>query len=208
MEVSEHVTREADETYDAIYDHTRSTLSSTIDQVGTASLGVPYPGLWFAFQYAEDLQTAMLERIAMSVTACEEYGRTRTVQGVSMISALGLLHVGDKYQNLSFDPDKMFKRRKDVLARAVEVEVDMLDFFDLGGLLEQQEKVVGTGMAMTVLASLGNRVFGGVGWLDGAFSAVRLVGSHHLRRMLVPGIIAAGKPDLDLFVKWNADNKL
>jgi hypothetical protein len=48
-------------------------------------------------------------------------------------------------------------------------------------------------MAMTVIGTLGTRAIGGVGWVDGAFGAVKVVGSKNLRRMIVPGIIAASK---------------
>lgn len=193
IEVSDQVDRDLDVACADVYNHTRDELSRTIDQVGGANLGVNYPGIWSAFQYAEDLKGAMLDQIAASVRACEDYGRARSVQGVSTIKTLGLLHIGDEYQNLTFKSDMMFQRRKDALARSVETEVDLLDFFDIGGLWERQEKVVGTGMAMTVVGTLGTRAIGGVGWLDGAFGAARVLGSKNLQRLVIPGIVAAGK---------------
>jgi mitofusin len=110
-----------------------------------------------------------------------------------MMKSLGLLHVGDSYQNMTFRADAMFQRRKDALARSVDTEVELWDFFDVSGLWERQEKVVGTGMAMTVLGTLGTRAIGGVGWVDGAFGAVKVMGSRNLRRMVVPGLVAASK---------------
>jgi mitofusin 2 len=193
IEVSDQVDKDVDLTCTDVYNHTRDELSRTIKHVGDANHGVEYPGLWSAFQYAEDLKVVMLDQIAASVKTCEDYGRARSIQGVSMIKSLGLLHIGDEYQNLAFRSDMMFQRRKDALARSVDTEVEMLDFFDFGGLWERQEKMVGTGMAMTVVGTLGTRAIGGVGWVDGAFGAARVVGSRNLRRLIVPGIVAAGE---------------
>ncbi|KAL9624157.1 MAG: hypothetical protein Q9160_001679 [Pyrenula sp. 1 TL-2023] len=189
-EISEQLDKEADASCTDVYDHTRSTLSTTISQVGETNLGVEYPGLFSAFQFAEDLKQAMLDQIAQSVASCEDYGRAKCVRGVSMMKSLGLLHVGNEFETLNFRADKMFQRRKDALARTVETEVEIWDFFDIGGLWERQEKVVGTGMAMTVIGTLGSRAVGGVGWVDGVFGAVRVMGSNNLRRMVIPSMIA------------------
>lgn len=194
IEVSDQVDKDVDAACTDVYNHTRDELSRTINHVGDANLGVEYPGIWSAFQYAEDLKAAMLDQIAASVKVCEDYGRARSVQGVSMIKSLGLLHVGDEYHHLAFRSDMMFQRRKDALTRSVDTDVEMLDFFDLGGLWERQEKVVGTGMAMTVIGTLGTRAIGGFGWVDGAFGAARVMGSRNLRHLILPGIVAAGKP--------------
>lgn len=192
-EVSEQVEKSIDDTCTDVYDHTRSTLSDIIANVGTSDLGVEYPGLLSAFQFAEDLKVAMLDQISASVTSCEAYGRTRSVQGVSMIKSLGLLHVGNEYENLQFRADMMFQRRKDAIARQVQTEVDFMDFFDIASLWERQEKVAGTSMALTVAGVVGGRALGGVGWIDGVFGAVKVVGHRNLRRMIVPGIVAAGE---------------
>jgi mitofusin len=191
--VADQVEKDIDEKCTDVYNHSRSTLSNTIANVGDQNLGVEYPGLWSAFQYAEDVKLAMLDQIASSVRNCEDYGRAQSVQGVSMMKSLGLLHVGDSYQNMTFRADAMFQRRKDALARSVDTEVELWDFFDVAGLWERQEKVVGTGMAMTVIGTLGTRAIGGVGWVDGAFGAVKVMGSRNLRRMILPGIVAASK---------------
>lgn len=193
VEVSDEVDKDVDIACADVYNHTRSGLSRTIGHVGEADLGVNYPGIWSAFQYAEDLKIAMLDQITTSVRSCEDYGRARSVQGVSMIKSLGLLHIGDEYRNLTFRSDMMFQRRKDALARSVDAEVEMLDFFDVVGLWERQEKVVGTGMAMTVVGTLGTRAIGGIGWVDGVFGAAKVMGSRSLRRLIIPGVLATGK---------------
>jgi mitofusin 2 len=191
--VSEQVEKEIDSTATEVYNHTRSKLSSTIANVGKEDHGVEYPGLWSAYQYAEDLRIAMLEQISAAVATCENYGRARTVQGVNMVKSLGLLHIGDSYDNLNFAADKMFQRRKDALVRSVDTDVEFWDFFDITSLWERQEKTVGTGLALTVAGTLGTRVVGGVGWVDGAFGAAKVIGSRNLRRLAVPGVVAAGK---------------
>lgn len=192
--VAEDLEKSIDESCDDVYDHTRTTLTNAISRVAEADLGVAYPGFLAAFQFAEDLKLAMLDQISASVTECEHYARAKTVQGVNSIQSLGLLHVGeDKFANINFRADMMFKRRRDALARQVNTEIELSDFFDIASLWERQEKVAGTGMAMTVVGVLGGRAFGGVGWIDGALGAVRVVGANNLRRMIIPGVVAAGK---------------
>ncbi|KAK2767043.1 mitofusin [Arachnomyces sp. PD_36] len=190
--VAEDLNKSIDETCDDVYDHTRSTLTSAISHVAEADLGVQYPGFLAAFQFAEDLKLAMLDQISASVTNCEHYARAKAVQGVNSIQSLGILHVGeDKFANINFRADMMFKRRRDALARQVNTEIELSDFFDIASLWERQEKVAGTGMAMTVVGVLGGRAFGGVGWIDGALGAVRVLGTNNMRRLMIPGIVAA-----------------
>ncbi|EXJ84005.1 mitofusin [Capronia epimyces CBS 606.96] len=189
--IAEQIEKEIDSTSTDVYNYTRSTLSSTIANVGREDHGVEYPGLFSAFQYAEDLRIAMLGQISAAVTSCETYGRSKSVEGVSMIKSLGLLHVGDSYERLNFQADKMFQRRKDALVRSVDTDVEIWDFFDVAGLWERQEKTVGTGLALTVVGTVGSRAIGGVGWVDGVFGAAKIIGSRNLRRLVVPGVVAA-----------------
>lgn len=205
VSVAEQVEKEIDSTSTEVYNHTRSTLSSTIAGVGREDHGVEYPGLFSAFQYAEDLRIAMLEQISATVANCETYGRAKTVQGVSMVKSLGLLHVGNSYENLNFAADKMFQRRKDALVRSVDTEVELWDFFDVAGLWERQEKTVGTGLALTIAGTVGTRAIGGVGWVDGAFGAAKVIGSRNLRRLALPGVVAAGK-SLSLLISTHRAN--
>lgn len=188
--VTEKLNKDVESTTSDVYDHTRSTLAATINNVGQEDLGIEYPGLFSAFQYAEDLRIAMLDSISASVKNCEEYGRAKTVTGVSMIKSLGLLHVGESYEQLSFRADMMFQRKKDALVRTVDTDVEIMDFFDVAGLWERQEKALGTGLAVTVAGTLGTRAIGGLGWVDGAYGAFRMLGSHNLRRLALPAAMA------------------
>jgi mitofusin len=194
VELDVQVEKYIDDSCEDVYNHTRSTLSNTIARVSEADLGVEYPGIFSAFQYAEDLKLAMLEQISASASACEDYARTKTVDGVDAVQKIGLLHVGDKFAPLNFRADMMFRRsRRHTFAKQVETEVELLDFFDIAGIWERQEKVAGTGMAMTAVTVLGGRAFGGISWVDSMFSAAKFLGPNTLRRLLLPGIVAAGE---------------
>ena len=192
-EVSDDIDRTIEATCKDIYDHTRSTLIDAIAQAADEELGVPYPGLLNAFQYADDIKEAILSQISASVTTCEEHARRKTVEGVNSIKQLGLLHLGDEYTDLSFRSDVMFRRKRDILARQVEIETELWDFFDWSTILQRQEKYAGTGMALTVITAVGGRAFGGFGWVDGALGAAKIVGNNNLRRLIIPGVIATSK---------------
>ncbi|CAP95241.1 mitofusin [Penicillium rubens] len=192
-ELAEGVHKAIDESCNDVYDHTRSTLTNTITRVSDADLGVEYPGLFSAFQYAEELKLAMLDQIASSVNDCENYAREKTVQGVGFIQNIGLLHIGeDKFTPLNFRADAMFRRgRRHTFGRQIDTEVELWDFFDIASLWERQEKMAGTGVAMTAVTVLGGRALGGFSWVDSALSAVRVIGPNNMRRLFFPGILAA-----------------
>ena len=192
-EVSDDVDKNIEETCSSTYKDTRTILSKAITQVAEADLGVPYPGLMSAFQYAEDIKMAMLDQISAAVTLCEEKAKAKTVTSVNTIKSMGILHLGDEYSELTFNSEKMFRGRRDLLAREVDFEVNLADFFDISGLWDKQEKVAGTGMALTVASVVGGRVMGGFGWVDGALGAVKVMGAQNMRRMIVPGIVATSK---------------
>ncbi|KAJ5269161.1 hypothetical protein N7505_004919 [Penicillium chrysogenum] len=192
-ELAEGVHKAIDESCNDVYDHTRSTLTNTITRVSDADLGVEYPGLFSAFQYAEELKLAMLDQIASSVNDCENYAREKTVQGVGFIQNIGLLHIGeDKFTPLNFRADAMFRRgRRHTFGRQIDTEVELWDFFDIASLWERQEKMAGTGVAMTAVTVLGGRALGGFSWVDSALSAVKVIGPNNMRRLFFPGILAA-----------------
>jgi replication fork clamp-binding protein CrfC len=177
-----------------VYSHTRDTLNTSISHASEQHLLVQYPGLLSAYRYADDLKAAMLEEIAATVDRCEEFARAQTINGFNMIKNLGVVHLPDNPIPFTIQADRMFRKRKDALARQVDVEIEVWDFFDIAGLWERQEKVAGTGMAVTVAGVLGSRMVGGFGWVDGALGAARFMGPNNLRRLVIPGLIATGKP--------------
>lgn len=192
-QASDNLDQSMEDAASNVYSFSRDTLNTTIGEVSQRDLGVQYPGLWDSFQYAEEILSAMVQEISDSVGSCEEYARAKTGEGVNSIKSLGLLHLGDAFIDLHFQSDKMLRRKKDALARQVDVDIDMWDFFDFAGLWERQEKVAGTSMAVTVAGVLGGRMIGGVGWIDSALSAMRIVGVNNLRKVFIPGLLATGK---------------
>lgn len=192
-EADETVANQIEGTAADVYALARNTLTSSINNVGRSNLGVQYPGLLGAYSYADDLKDAMLNQITETVRWCEERGREKTVQGVSAIKSLGLLHLGNQYADLTFRSEKMFKSRRDALARQVDFETEVWDFFDFPGIWERQEKVAGTSMAVTVAGVVGGRMLGGVGWVNGALTATKVVGADNVRRMIIPSMILVGK---------------
>lgn len=192
QETADQVDRTIEDTTTSVYNYTRRTLTDAITRAGEHTHNVPYPGLFGAFDFADDIKSAILSHISRSVQVCEEYARSEAVSGVNVIKQLGILHVGDEFQNLNFRADVMFSRKRDALARQVDVQTEFWDFVDVAALLQEQEKVAGTGMALTVVTALGSRALGMSSWVDHAIGAARLLGNDGLRRLVLPGIVVAG----------------
>jgi len=192
-QADEDVATQIETTGQEVYDLTRGTLNSSIAHVAENDLGVEYPGIFGAYNYADDLKVAMLNHITETVRWCEARGREKTVQGVSGIKQLGILHLGDSYTDLTFRSEKMFRSKRDALVRQVDFEAEILDFFDFTSIWERQEKVASTSMAVTVAGVVGTRMVGGVGWLDGALTATKLMGSNNMRKLIIPGLLLTGK---------------
>ncbi len=190
-EVAAEAEQIIEQTYKDVYDHSRAIIGFSIAHAGDGNLGVPYPGLLSAFQYAEDIKQVMLAQIAASVAECEESARGKATSGVNTLKQLGILHLGNEFADLNFRPEFMFRRRRDELARNIDIPTEIIDFVDLSTILQRQEKVAGTGMALTIATALGSRMIGASGWMDHAFSAAKLMGSTSTRRLLVPGLILA-----------------
>ncbi|KAI1434864.1 transmembrane GTPase fzo1 [Xylaria sp. CBS 124048] len=191
VEAGEEIERTIEATCKDIYEHTRDKLNSAISQAGESTLGVPYPGLFGVFNFADELKEAMLDEISSAVTDCEDHARTRAVGGVNAIKQLGILHLGNEFHNLSFRADVMFRRRRDVLAKEIELPTEIWDLVDWSTLMQRQEKVAGTGMALTLATALGGRLLGGANWVDQALSVAKVVGSDNLKKMIIPAAIVA-----------------
>jgi mitofusin len=190
-EAGEQVERTVEDTTAEVYSHTRDTLNTCIARVGEQDMGIEYPGLLSAYQYAEDLRDSMLHEVSENVRLCEEHARTQAAQGYNGIKNLGILHLGDDiHAGVKFLPERMFRKSMHALARQVDIDIELWDFFDVASLWERQEKVAGTGMAVTVAGVVGGRLMGGVGWLDGALGAAKVLGSNNMKRLLIPGLIA------------------
>ncbi|KND86916.1 Transmembrane GTPase fzo1 [Tolypocladium ophioglossoides CBS 100239] len=187
-EVGEKIDRNIEDTCREVYNQTRAALNTAVTQVGKTTYDVPYPGVLGAFQYADDLTKAMLSHVADAVTSCEEYARCRTAQGVNTIKQLGLIHTGDELQNLQFRPDVMFRRKRDTLVRQLDISIGVWDFVDWSVLLQRQEKVVGSGVALTVAGTVVSRMMGMNTWVDQALTTTRVLSNANTRQLILPGI--------------------
>lgn len=192
-EVGDKIDQTIEATCKDIYDHSRNTLNLAIAHAGDSTLGVPYPGLFGVFDFAEDLKEAMLNEISTAVTDCEDQARSTAVSGVNSIKQLGIHHLGVEYQDLSFRPDVMFRRRRDALAKEIDLPTELWDLVDWSTLMQRQEKVAGTGMALTLATALGGRLVGGSSWVDHALSAAKIVGNENLRKLIIPAVVLTGK---------------
>jgi len=175
-EAGEGADRTIEDTASEVYSYTRDTLNTTIARVAERDLGVQYPGLLSVYQYADDIKAAMLEEITETVRLCEKHAREQAEGGVNGIKSLGRRHLGNGFADLTFHSEKMFTKKRDALARQVDVSVEIADFFDVASMWERQEKVAGTGMAVTVAGVVGGRMLGGFGWIDGALGAAKVMG--------------------------------
>ncbi len=191
--VSNELKETVEGTCEEVYQHTYSTLRTTVSEGASVELDVKYGGIFSCFEYADELREVMLSRISTSVKICEEHARSKAVDGVQAIQNLGLMHLGNEYEVVKFMSAAMFQRKKDALARMVHVETEWLDFFDWDTIMQQHEKLAGTSMALTVVGVVGTRAIGGFSWIDGALGAARILGSNNLRKLIVPGVLAASK---------------
>ncbi|KAF5621968.1 transmembrane GTPase fzo1 [Fusarium sp. NRRL 52700] len=176
-----------------VYNSTRTILTEVITHAGDRvdHLDIPYPGLFRVMSYSEDIKDAILTDISASVAKCEEHARVSAVKGVNMIKQLGLLHLGDEYQNLTFHPATMFRRRRDELAKQIHISTEFSDFVEWP-VLVGGENLTDVDTALKVATAVGGGWIGIQTWMDQAFMAARVVGSINLRRAVVPGIICTG----------------
>ncbi|KAJ4316898.1 mitofusin [Fusarium piperis] len=192
-EVDNQTENAIDEICQDVYNHTRSTLTKAITHAGDNSddPSVPYPGLLGVFGYSEDLKQAILTQIDASITSCEEHARASAARGVNVMKQVGLLHLGNEYENLTFRPAAMFRRKKDKLARHVDVPTSLSDFIDwpvfFGG-----ENFPEIDTALKVATAVGGGWIGFNTWMDQAFAAAKLVGNVNLRQAIVPSIVITG----------------
>lgn len=178
-----------EETVRSTYAFTRSELNLTVSHIAEEDLRVPYPGIFGLSDYATSIKAAMLSRVSEAVTRSEQYARGRTVQAVNSIASLGLLHLGNEYTTLTFREDIMFKRRRDMLARQVDANLGFWDFFATDLLVQNQEKIAGASIAMSVLTLLGGRMIGGLGWVDGVLGTIKIIGSRNTRALILPSLL-------------------
>lgn len=185
-EVADEVEKTIEEAVADVYKFARRTISSIIAKVDEAP-SVTYEGLLNAYAYAEDTKQAMLKTIQGGVTKSEEYARKKTTAGVSSISALGLLHLGDEYVEKAFRSEFMFSRKRHALNREIQISIDIFDFFDF----ERQEKMAGAGTALTLASVALPQIVGVQSWIDGILKATNIIGIKNARKLIVPLLLGA-----------------
>lgn len=186
VELSDNADKTIEDIVNDVYKHARRTISKTISHVDDAPC-VEYEGVFSAFSYAEATKQAMLSTIQSAVHASEDYARTMTSQGISSITALGLLHLKDEFVEKTFRPEFMFSRKRHQMAKDVKIDIDVLDFFDF----DRQEKFAGGGMALTVASVAGSQMLGISSWVDGLWKATSFLGPKNAKKLIVPAIAVA-----------------
>ncbi|KAH6957191.1 transmembrane GTPase fzo1 [Fusarium avenaceum] len=179
--------------HEEVYNSTRTTLTEVITHAGGRidHLDISYPGLFSVMSYSEDIKDAILTDISVSVAKCEDHARTSAIKGVNMIKQLGLLHLGDEYQNLAFHSAAMFRRKRDKLAKQIHITTGFSDFVEWPVLFEG-DNLTSVDTALKVATAVGGGWIGIQTWMDQAFMAARVVGNVNLRRAVLPGIICTG----------------
>lgn len=186
-EVSDNVEQTMDDTCNIVYKFSRKNISNTIAHIDDKAI-VEYDGFLSAFTYAENTKQAMLQKIQDSVTTCEEYARNQTVEGITSIKALGIMHLGGEYVEKVFRKELMFSRKKHQLSKTIKTEINFFDFFDF----DKQEKVAGMSMGLTVATVAGGQLFGVSSWIDGLWKATSMLGPRTTRKLIVPALLVVG----------------
>ena len=70
----------------------------------------------------------------------------------------------------------MFSRKRDALAKQVNVPTELVGFVDWNSLIQGQEKFVGRSMAVTLAIALGSRLIGGPARSDNAVTTAKVMG--------------------------------
>lgn len=130
MEAHEKIDIIIEATSKEAYEYSRSKILSTLNTVGNHPI-VPYFGLNDLAQYTVLTQEAITRNILNSVTDCENYARKMTKGAVDKINGIGKEYLGEEYASEKvFREDYMFTRKRDSIARQLDEEVSVLDFFN------------------------------------------------------------------------------
>jgi mitofusin len=112
---------------------------------------------------------------------------------VNIIKQLGILHGGNEFENIHFRPEVMFSRRRDALAREVDVSTEIWDFIPV--LFEKRQDKMGAGMALTVATAVSGPLIGAktmMGQMGNAMSMARYMSRDGFRSLLITGALVIG----------------
>jgi mitofusin 2 len=176
-----------DDTVTDIFNHSRNALRTAIANAAAFTHDVPYPGLFGCFGFADDIKAAMLSHVSESVRSCEEYARSRAVSGVNLIKQLGILHGGNEFENIHFRPEVMFSKRRDVLAREVDISTEFWDFRPV--LFGKSSDKMVPSMAVTAVTMATGSLIGmstGLGnYISAAFGVAQVMSRYSARTLLI-----------------------
>ncbi len=138
QKVQDHMDELVSSTCSNIYNTTKNDITEVIEQIGKKPLS-HYYGVFDAYNYANETQTAIIESITNVVSSSEDFTRNKTAQGVEEIKKVGnkFLKNGSGENNSGvfmdreFRGDLMFKRSRDLKLRNIQCDVEFSDFFDI-----------------------------------------------------------------------------
>lgn len=112
-----------------IYDHSKKEIIETVRTFGDKPI-VNYLGLQYLYEYAYETQRLMLSSISSSVLNCEQHAKSVTTENVQKVIQIGQDSLGtDFLNNLVFNSDLMFSRKKDLI-KNIQIPIEIDDFFD------------------------------------------------------------------------------
>lgn len=190
--VSDKIDKDVERLTQAVYSQSMEYLTTVVDQVGAEPV-VEYTGLFDIIQYARDTRQALISKIQEAVVYSEDNAREVTATAVDAIKSLGILHVGEQPAFTKvFQKSAMFSRRRDNLGRSICAELSVMDFIDIGFLLErplpvlQASKQALTSSTSTVSNALTLFSVVGGGQLALSSQAARAIDWQLIRKLWVP----------------------
>lgn len=117
---------------DDVYEFSKNRIGNTINELDTSIVDVKFHGIYSIYEYAKEIQKAMIKSILKSVELSESYAKKKTVAGVTHIKALGQKSLGNDtfLKDKIFREDFMFQRKRHLISKNLNEDVSMLDFFD------------------------------------------------------------------------------
>lgn len=131
VKLTDKIEKIIDSTCNEVYQYTKNEILKTLDKISESAI-IELEGLQDILQFTVDVQEKITESIVNSVKNSEEYAKKSTIGTLQRINQLGESTLGDKFNNndVVFRDDIMFTRRKDTIARNLNNEVNVLDYFD------------------------------------------------------------------------------
>lgn len=119
-----------EDTCTSMYNYTRNEVFVAIDNFGDKQI-IPYMGISYLYEYAQETQRVMIESILSTVRNCEQYSKRYVSEKVEEIVKLGEHALHENYlKEKVFNADLMFTRKRDDVMKHIEDLIELSDFFD------------------------------------------------------------------------------